>query len=59
MTQKDITWREFKELVEAAGIQDDQSLAWIDWESPRAIKVKRYPNGSVKVLGGDFPDEEE
>ncbi len=43
-----MTWKEFKDKVEALGIQDDDQILWIDWQDSAVelYKPKLYsPNG--------------
>ena len=54
---KTITWAEFKAAVEAAGVQDADEIAWIDWSAPSSgVTVERYDDESVKVTDARTED---
>ena len=49
--ERTLTWKEFKEKVEAAGVTDDMEIAYIDWPSlTDEVQVVIYADGkSFKV----------
>ena len=42
-----MTWKEFKELVEAAGAQDDDDLWYVDIHPFETVEVERTEHGIV------------
>jgi hypothetical protein len=48
-----ITWKEFKEAVEAKGVKDESEIQWIDglWYSKETVEVEeRIEDGQHKIV---------
>jgi hypothetical protein len=41
-----MTWEEFKEAVEAAGVEDGTKIGHIHWHDDESIKVTPYAGGA-------------
>ena len=51
MRETEITWSEFKQLVEEAGVGDQDRIDWIDYSSGLAdsVKVTVIRDGLVRI----------
>lgn len=45
-----MTWKEFKDAVEAQGVKDEDGIEFIDWSGwAEQLRVERSKNGRVSV----------
>ena len=55
-----VTWADFKRMVQEAGVDDNDRLSWIDWNTPYSVEMERNSNGSIIIKqGDDLPELEE
>lgn len=52
-----MTWGEFKAAVEAAGVEDSEKIAWIDWSGIGLfVKVNRCPYSGVQITDDEMAE---
>ena len=55
-----VTWADFKRMAQEAGVDDNDQLSWIDWNTPYSVEMERNSNGSIIIKQGDhLPELEE